>query len=1160
MSLLSNECFIVTDTSTTIHSSPLHSDPDLDLVEERFGPHMAPEAMTTWTYGTCGCGWNLLPLVWSRHTRAFEITNGSASMWDSSSSSPIPTYLGPSRTPKNLFSRHPVDIFVTDHSGVTDTTATFGSGSTHPLPWYLWLDNCPPGLRPRILVQIWQPWTLWKDPGPTSKHARKPLERWGYSIRYKVLNGSRFGGPVNQSRLVIVCYNRIGSSKMSGFALETSVHLDPWDFKPSESGHRPMSNCLRPTGAGPTHDSLPEGLDLSPGSVPSSTRDPMPHTYGRWIHTPRGYRRLHADELARGLGIPKSWFSSSGRVPSSAVAQLIGIHLWEGISAGLRPLLTASPDPTPSTSPPSIPSPISEESDTPPTEPWTWSPPDLSLGRAWYRQRIRSLKRAARHYPECERSRLIAEGKRDLAVHRANYGPEGPQHLQILWWEFPREHWDDLRLGASMGFLTDPPTHFTPNSKLDSDQCAIAGEFVDELKALGILEASPSDDPIVANCPLFVVPKPGQPGQWRVIADCKKGGQNTTMGPGPVYLPQPHIILRQLYTGGWTAVVDASKFFHQFPTVISERKYLGVIHPVTGEHLRYAGLPMGTGSSPAIAGRFGAGFLRRLRTRHPDLFIGSPSENTWRRQVAEGVYNPSLGHGLGGLSSDGTPIALVFGFVDDFFIHAPTYAKCAAALNCFMDFAVDCGMLCNPAKCHPPSQRAKYCGFIFDTTGVPTLRVPQNKRSRARAMVEYLLSFKGAPVPRLSLSVVTGVLESQVPATSGLVGHTYLRRLYDATWECDLSLPSDLPPKDRYYHMVDLSPGAWDDLRWWHHHLQSDFGHPARPSRTATLVAHFGDGSGTGTGGTSQVVGNVVLDPPLLEMWMGRWSEHIHSHSSNWRELKTLELTLRREEARSDDRSRDTVLFYFTDNLVTYFVVTSGSARDPALQTLLYHIKELEELLGCHLEVVHIPGTSIIDQGSDDLSRGLWLSTDRSYVPASSLIPQLFEGVFLQDDWLSFLRTHISAFPTGDVTYCPWDFDLNTDHLFGQCSLWAPPAELAYLVLSRFLTLWTEQPSSTSAIFLLPRVLQRQWQRLSRFLIPLLPSPDSAQPKKDTFLFSDPSLPVYHRLPIIVLHLRPHTPCLPSPRLDPSASTIPRHQRLWYERQKDLLLRLQGED
>ena len=51
------------------------------------------------------------------------------------------------------------------------------------------------------------------------------------------------------------------------------------------------------------------------------------------------------------------------------------------------------------------------------------------------------------------------------------------------------------------------------------------------------------------------------------------------------------------------AVVDVSKEFYHFPTRPEERNYLGLIHPVTGQHLRYKGLPMGSSSSPSAAGK-----------------------------------------------------------------------------------------------------------------------------------------------------------------------------------------------------------------------------------------------------------------------------------------------------------------------------------------------------------------------------------------------------------------------------------------------------------------------------------------------------------------------------------------------------------------------------
>jgi hypothetical protein len=86
-----------------------------------------------------------------------------------------------------------------------------------------------------------------------------------------------------------------------------------------------------------------------------------------------------------------------------------------------------------------------------------------------------------------------------------------------------------------------------------------------------------------ANAPLFTVEKAGQPGQWRVIADMKNGGQNDHIGKDPVHLPRASGILEKLYTGGWSAIVDASKFFHNFPMHPNDRPYLGCIHPKTGQ-------------------------------------------------------------------------------------------------------------------------------------------------------------------------------------------------------------------------------------------------------------------------------------------------------------------------------------------------------------------------------------------------------------------------------------------------------------------------------------------------------------------------------------------------------------------------------------------------
>jgi hypothetical protein len=132
---------------------------------------------------------------------------------------------------------------------------------------------------------------------------------------------------------------------------------------------------------------------------------------------------------------------------------------------------------------------------------------------------------------------VISEGLALLEVHCSNYGPQGPQQLVVLWWECPPVHWEELRLGASMNFLATPAARKEPNSPFTIEQLSTTEGFVDELIALRVLDAVPEGTSLLSTCPLFLVPKPGQPVQWRCIADMKKGGQNAVCTSDPVYLP-----------------------------------------------------------------------------------------------------------------------------------------------------------------------------------------------------------------------------------------------------------------------------------------------------------------------------------------------------------------------------------------------------------------------------------------------------------------------------------------------------------------------------------------------------------------------------------------------------------------------------------------------
>ena len=91
-------------------------------------------------------------------------------------------------------------------------------------------------------------------------------------------------------------------------------------------------------------------------------------------------------------------------------------------------------------------------------------------------------------------------------------------------------------------------------------------------------------------------------------------------------------------------MVDASKFFYNFLTCPEEQKFLGCAHPVTGEQLHYAGIPMGCKQSPAIACRFDSVLLRVLKDESP-AFQGTPIENTWRSKLRGAKWERRLGHG-----------------------------------------------------------------------------------------------------------------------------------------------------------------------------------------------------------------------------------------------------------------------------------------------------------------------------------------------------------------------------------------------------------------------------------------------------------------------------------------------------------------------------------
>eukprot|EP00978_Attheya_sp_CCMP212_P010021 scaffold24002_cov25-Attheya_sp.AAC.1 len=596
---------------------------------------------------------------------------------------------------------------------------------------------CPPakGLdrRPRLVLVFQKPSILTYRDGSEQKAMTKRMSSQGYSSVTWFSRATDYGSPILQDWCLTV-FVRQDCMEERGF---------PKQPPPFGLPTRPMSNVLLPFGAPQwswrdaslfvPSSSTPLPLDplnsapILVGSVSKHLKSsklpttypvygpsgPMPLEPEAHVKMLRGIRQIVPQERAMPLGFPKSWYQDL--TLERAVQHSVSVNLLHALGSSIEEWLFPNVCPDPSIIPgdpisePTLQDPIEDDKE------WEWTLPDLPKGGDCYVARLANLRTAIHMaYPTESFDLLMEEGRQALAHHRLNYGPEGPRKLQILWWEWFPEIWDRLRHGFPMNFVSEPRHDKQPNSHMTPDQVTTASAFLDELIDLGVLVEESDLSRILSTIPLFLVPKPivdlsSGKEDWRVIADMKAGGQNAFVAKDPVHLHGPQDILPQLYTGGWSAVSDASKYFHIYPTSQADRPHLHlvVLHPRSQKYYVWHGLPMGAGNSPAAAGAGGNGFIRSLYERC-EAFQGVPRDNTFVSILQGDPYKPKWSHSRILIGKDGLPAARIWVHVDDFLIHAPTRAKCNLALGAFMDRAVSCGLLCHRRKTKSPAQRQDY--------------------------------------------------------------------------------------------------------------------------------------------------------------------------------------------------------------------------------------------------------------------------------------------------------------------------------------------------------------------------------------------------------------------------------------------------------------------
>ena len=215
---------------------------------------------------------------------------------------------------------------------------------------------------------------------------------------------------------------------------------------------------------------------------------------------------------------------------------------------------------------------------------------------------------------------------------------------------------------------------------------------------------------------------------------------------------------------------------------------------------------------------------------------------------------------------------------------------------------------------------------------------------------------------------------------------------------------------------------------------------------------------------------------------MGVWSPEVHSFSSNWKELKTILVSLQTSAQDHLSSVQQKLILYFTDNMVSYDIIRKRRSRIPKLHQLVCEISALEVSLDCILVCIHVPGSTMILQGTDGLSRGVTLS--RFNMPPPDLYARLFSplpATRLIIEWAisKTATTHSQISDWGVATdLSPWEKNLKKHNKI----IWMISPQLCRQAMTAATLDWSSHPLNHEHIFVTPRLCQRSFGRVNKHI------------------------------------------------------------------------------
>lgn len=362
-------------------------------------------------------------------------------------------------------------------------------------------------------------------------------------------------------------------------------------------------------------------------------------------------------------------------------------------------------------------------------------------------------------------------------------------------------------------------------------------------------------------------------------------------------------------------------------------------------------------------------------------------------------------------------------YMDDFSLMERGQIECLTYTQQFCDLMCRLGWFLSTAKSRTsPSQRQEVLGFIVDTTGEPTLRVPAAKLRQASHQISRLLRKASAgPIPVKHLAQIAGQLVSMTRAI--VRGKLLLRSLY----RC-------IATKRSWQDSIYLTKAAREDLEWWKDAFRHWNGHILRPRPTEIDLATDASQSGWGAvlSGRSRAC--------------GFWDEETRQTSINYRELLAVFLGLESFSQQLQGRS----IRLFSDNATTVAYINRFGGRYQSLDTVARAIHNFCAIHQIHLRAVHLPGTSnnLADFESRRIDRYDWRISSITW----NLLQHHF-GPHTFDRFAAFDNYQVEKYNSRYLDHAASAVDSLEQDWRGQNNYAAPPFRL----LPRVLTLIQSQ-------------------------------------------------------------------------------------------------------